>query len=191
MEIYDWPVNTKKDTEMSLYLFFMILYTHFMKLKNLIFYSLYGSLIFVLKLFMAALPNIEPVSLLIILAAISFKKEAFTSVIVYVCLEFLVFGFGLYSICYLYIWPGLFFISRLFKKEHSALFWASFSGLFGLSFGLWCSLIQLLIGGWQLAASWILAGLLFDMIHAAGNFFIMLFLYHPLYSLFTKIKAKL
>lgn len=162
-----------------------------MKLKSLIFYSFYGTLIFVLKFFMASLPNIEPVSLLIVLAAISFKKESFLSVIVYIFLEFLVFGFGIYSFCYLYIWPGLFWLSRVFKKEHSALFWASFSGLFGLCFGFLCSFVQFIIGGWQMALSWIIAGLLFDMMHGAGNFFIMFFLYHPLYSLFSKLKAKL
>ena len=53
-----------------------------------------GALMFALKMAMAALPNIHPVAMLIILTALQFSWRALYAVGVYILLEGVLFGFG-------------------------------------------------------------------------------------------------
>lgn len=56
------------------------------------------------KAVMAPLPNIEPVTLLVMLCALAFGPQAFYAVYTFVALEFLLYGFGMWSFAYLYVW---------------------------------------------------------------------------------------
>lgn len=56
------------------------------------------------KLAMAWLPNIEPVSLLIMVYAAVLGLRALLPIYAYVLLEYALWGFGLWSACYLYVW---------------------------------------------------------------------------------------
>ena len=70
---------------------------------ELVLFAILGAMCFLGKLLMAGLPNIEPVSLLVILFAITFGCKALYPIYTYVLLEFLIYGFNLWSINYLYI----------------------------------------------------------------------------------------
>ena len=65
--------------------------------------ALIGAMMFVSKMLMAALPNIHLNAVLIILVACFFGIKALYSVAVYIMLEGLIFGFGLWWLSYLYI----------------------------------------------------------------------------------------
>lgn len=84
---------------------------HVWSVRELCLYTCLGDLIFILKMIMASLPNIEPVTLCIILLAVVFGRKALWAVGVYIALELLVWGISLWSVCYLYLWPGLFFLA--------------------------------------------------------------------------------
>ena len=73
------------------------------------------------------------------------------------------------------------------RKLQNPLWWALLSGLFGLAFGLLCSPVYMVIGGFDYGIRWWLAGLPFDVTHAAGNFAIALVLFVPLRKLLTKL----
>lgn len=156
--------------------------------RSLTFFAFYGALIFVLKMAMAPLPNIEPVSLLIILAANVFGWQAFISVWIYVFLEILVWGAGFWSLSYLYVWPLLFLVAWLLRKlpDFAEIL---LSGRFGLFFGFFCSWIYL-PSGFNAAWAWWLSGIPFDLLHGAGNFALALFLYKPLRQLLLRLKAR-
>ena len=62
-----------------------------------------GSLTFGAKYVMAFLPNIEPVSLCVMVYAATFGKKALWPVFLYVALEILFYGLGLWNLCYLYV----------------------------------------------------------------------------------------
>ena len=70
-------------------------------------------------------------------------------------------------------------LSRLAVMGH-ALFWAVFSGLYGLCFGGLCAAVYLFAKTPAFALSWWLSGLSYDALHGVGNFAIMLVLYRPL-----------
>ena len=81
---------------------------------------------------------------------------------------------------YLYIWYLLELLAWLFRRMDHALFWAVFSGLYGLCFGGLCAAVYLFAKTPAFALSWWLSGLSYDALHGVGNFAIMLVLYRPL-----------
>lgn len=146
-----------------------------------------GTLVFVLKLAMAGLPNIEPVSLLLILYAIVLGRWAICPTLLYVFMEILVFGLGPWSFAYLYAWPLLTLLSCLFRKMESPLGWAVLSGAFGLCFGALNAIPYVLISGWAGGIAWWLSGIPFDVLHCAGNFVLALVLLTPLRRVLSRL----
>lgn len=148
-----------------------------------------GALMFALKMAMAALPNIHPVAMLIILAALQFSWRSLYAVGVYVLLEGLMFGFGLWWISYLYCWPLLAALTVLLRNNEGRLFWASLAALFGLSFGALCAIPYFFIGGAGMAFSYWLSGIPFDLLHCAGNFAVTFALLPPLQRVLGRVCA--
>ena len=150
-------------------------------------FGVLGGLTFAMKLALASLPNIEPVSLMVMLFAVTFGRRALYPIYVYVLLEILVYGLGLWNINYLYIWAILAVGAWLMRRETHPLAWALLSGGFGLMFGLLCAPVDIAIGGWGYAAARWVSGIPFDLLHCAGNFVIALTLFMPLRHLFARL----
>lgn len=149
-------------------------------------FGVLGGLTFAAKVAMMGLPNIEPVSLLVMVFAVTLGKKALFPICVYVLLELSLFGIGLWSVSYLYIWALLALGAWLLRNMRSPLGWAVLSGAFGLLFGALCAPVYLFTGGPAFALSWWLSGIPFDLAHCAGNFAIALVLFKPLRSLFSR-----
>ena len=66
-----------------------------------------GALTFGAKFVMSGLPNIEPVSLMVMVYAVVLGAKALYPIYIYVMLEILVYGLGDWNVMYLYIWPLL------------------------------------------------------------------------------------
>lgn len=152
-------------------------------------FGMLGALTFGTKVVMMGLPNIEPVSLLVMLFAVTFGKKALFPICVYILLELSLFGFGLWTAAYVYIWPLLSLAAWLLRDMGSPLGWALLSGGFGLLFGALCAPVCLLAGGPAFALSWWLSGIPFDLVHCAGNFVLALALFVPLRRLFARLPA--
>lgn len=150
-------------------------------------FGLLGAVLFAAKLAAVHLPNIEPVSLLVMAYAVCFGWRGLYAVYLYVLLELAVWGVGLWSLCYLYVWLVLFVLARLLRQMDAPLGWAALSGCFGLLFGALCSLTYWLAGGWAFALSWWISGLPMDLIHGAGNFVLALVLFRPLRRWLTRL----
>lgn len=142
--------------------------------------ALMGALMFVMQLAMASLRNVHITAVLIILTAVFFGWRVMYAVFVFVLLEGLTWGFGLWVISYMYLWPILAAVAVLLRRNDSALVWAIVAAVHGLFFGLGCSIPYLFIGGWSMAFSYFVSGLLFDIRHCIGNFVLTLVLYRPL-----------
>lgn len=135
---------------------------------------------------MAALPNIELVSFLIILVARKFGVKAFLSVYIFVGLEVLTYGIEMWVISYLYVWAILALIAALLRKTDSAILFTLISAIFGLLFGTLCSLPYFVTGGFGYGISWIISGVGFDLLHCFGNFVLTFLLYKPLTRVLDK-----
>lgn len=156
-------------------------------LRELMFFALLGALTFGLKVVMMGLPNIEPVSLMVLLFGAVFGRRALYPVYTYVALEILLYGVNLWSVNYLYVWVILALTGRLLRKADSAWVWALASGAFGLCFGMLCAPVYAVTGGWAFAVSWWIAGIPFDLIHGASNFIIALTLFAPLQRVLRRL----
>ena len=150
-------------------------------------FGMLGGLTFAAKVTMMALPNIEPVSLLIMVYAVTMGKKCLFPVYIYVLLELFVYGIGIWSIGYIYVWPLLALVAWLLRDMKSPFGWAVVSGGFGLLFGALFAPMQLLIGGPGFALSWWLSGIPFDLIHCGANFALALVLFVPLRRLLPRL----
>jgi len=160
-------------------------------IRQITLFGVLGALTFGAKVAMAWLPNIEPVSLFVMLFAVVFGWKALYPIYLYVLLEILCYGIGPWNINYLYIWTILAVAAMAMKKAQKPIWWALLSGLFGLSFGLLCSPVYWAMGGFGYAVSAWISGLSFDYTHAIGNFVIALVLFVPLRRLLEKLYVKL
>ena len=140
------------------------------------------------KFALSGLPNIELTSFWLIMFTLYFGWKIVAVVPVFILIEGAFYGMNLWWIMYLYAWPLLVLIAWIFRKNTSALLWATISGIFGLCFGALCSIPYFFIGastgglaaGVRAAVTWWIAGIPWDFVHCAGNFVIMLVLYKPI-----------
>ena len=152
--------------------------------------AVFGALMTAAKFVMTPLPNVEPVSFTIFLLGAVFRWQALFAVMVFVILEALIYGFGLWWIAYLYVWAVALCLAVVFRKMESALGWAVLSGFFGLFFGALCALVYLPIGGVTLYLATVVAGIPFDLIHCAGNFAFMLALGEPCRRILRQLRQQ-
>lgn len=139
-----------------------------------------------LKLAMSWLPNIEPVSLLILVYTAVLGKKVFYPVYVFVALDVLLYGLGLWNIMYLYVWALLALAAMGLGKDPKPIACALLSGAFGLLFGALCAPVDVFIGGWAYAGAKWVSGIPFDISHCIGNF-TLAFLFSPLKTLLARL----
>lgn len=140
------------------------------------------------KLALSFLPNIEVVSLFIILYTLFFGKKTVYAIYTFVLIEGCLYGFGIWWIMYLYVWTLLSLLTRCIGKYASPFSYAILSGMFGLFFGALCAIPYLFIGGWHMAFAWWIAGIPFDIVHCVSNFILCLVLFHPLNRVLSSVK---
>lgn len=152
--------------------------------------ALLSAILYVSKVALEFLPNVELVSLLTILYTLVFGKEAFLIVTVFNLFELIQWGFGTWWVSYLYVWPLLVLITLLLKKviKEEFLIWSVVSGLFGLIFGSLFAIVYLPVDPAYALAYWI-SGLPWDVWHGVCNFVLMLVIGKPLYLLLKKVRT--
>ena len=161
------------------------------RLKNKLFkwilLTLFGVLMFVGKCLLSPLANIEPVSLLIMVITTCFGWSALASVYIYVMLEILYFGLGIWNIMYLYVWTILVVIVMLIRRFANPIINAIIAAFFGLFFGTLCSLPYFVMLGFAGGITWIIQGIPYDIIHCVANFAFVLLAWKPLVKVIKKV----
>lgn len=74
------------------------------KILRLALAGLMGALLVVGKQAMSGLPNIEPVTLLIVLFTLELPRETPAAITVFLLLQGVLYGFGLWWAMYIYVW---------------------------------------------------------------------------------------
>ena len=154
-------------------------------LRELVFLSLFSALIIAAKEAMSFLPNIEPV----MVAVLAFGAKAFYPCVIFVLAEGLLYGFGWYFFVYCYVWPILVATTLLLRPVvRSYIVWTVIGALYGLFFGPLCCIEAWVVNGWQMAFSYWISGIPFDLLHFAGNAVMCGVLLKPLTTLLMKLK---
>ena len=156
------------------------------KLLEVLILTLFGVLMYVSQVVMAALPNIEIVSLLIIVVTHKFGVKVLASVYVFVMCEIMTYGLSLWVINYLYVWAVLCIIICLLRKMDNTWVYTLAATVFGLMFGTLCSIPYFFMGGISMVISYIIGGISFDLLHCGGNFITTLLLSKPLIKAMDK-----
>lgn len=148
------------------------------------------ALLLVMQVALAFLPNIELVSLLIIIYTLVLGRRTLYIIYAFAVLEGLIYGFEVWWFNYLYVWTILFIVVSLLRKNKSVIIWAIISSFFGLSFGFLCAVPYAAAGGLGAGFAWWVAGIPFDVIHGVGNFVVTLLLFKPVYYIISKLESK-
>lgn len=154
--------------------------------RELVTMALLTGLLLAMQVALAAIPNIEVVSLLIVLYTRRFRAKTLLIIYTFALLEGLVYGFGMWFINYLYVWTVLWGLTMLLCNMQGTLGWVAMLGGFGLGFGALCSIPYLFIGGFGMMGAYFLSGIPFDLLHALGNAALAAVLFKPLDSLMTR-----
>lgn len=162
-----------------------------MQIRRMTRIAMLAAVMYVAKVALAFLPNVELVSLLTILYTLVFGKEAIFIVTVFNLFELIQWGPGLWWFSYLYVWPLLCLLTLLLKKicREEFVLWAVVSGAFGLVFGALFALAYLPVGISSAVSYWI-SGLPWDVWHGAANFILMLAVGKPVYRALMQMKRR-
>ena len=168
-----------------------------LSVREMVLFSMLGSLMFLSKLLMEALPNIHLLGTLTMTYTLVFRKKALIPLYVYVLLNGLYAGFALWWMPYLYIWTILWGITMLLPKNMprriGCFIYPLVCGVYGVFFGILYSPAQALLFGLDFkgTVAWVMAGLPFDLLSALGNSVTGLLIV-PLSELLTRLnKSKL
>ena len=88
-------------------------------LRQLIVFAMLGTIMFVSKIVLEFLPNVHLLGALTMTYTIVYRHKALIPIYVYVFLNGLYAGFGLWWVPYLYIWAILWGITMLLPKNMS------------------------------------------------------------------------
>lgn len=99
------------------------------KTRELIIIVLLSSIITVSKMFLSFLPNVELVSMLLIVYTLVFRKKAIIIALLFILIEGLIYGIGLWWFSYVFVWPLLVILTLLFARinKENFLLWSIFS----------------------------------------------------------------
>ena len=145
------------------------------KLFELALMPLFGTIMFISKLIMDALPNMHLIAMFIVLFTVLFRVKALIAIYVFVFLTGIYGGFGVWWAPYLYIWTVLWGVVMLLPQNMRPLtastVYIIVCGLHGFLYGVLYAPFQALAFGLDFngAVAWVIAGLPFDITHGISN----------------------
>ncbi|MBP5224268.1 MAG: hypothetical protein J6Z38_01620 [Lachnospiraceae bacterium] len=134
------------------------------------------------------IPNVHPVTMFLILTIMLHGWKAFYPVIGFVILELAIYGVGMWSLIYVFVWPVTTLLLMIFRKNQDFWLWAILAAISGITFGALCEIPFIFVIGFPAAVTAWLAGIPYDLIHCVSNFLITLICLPPLYKLSVKLR---
>ena len=158
-------------------------------------FAMLGTVMFISKIIMELLPNVHLLGTLTFVYTIVYRKKALIPIYIYVLLNGVYAGFSMWWLPYLYIWTILWGVVMLLPPsmpyKAKLIVYPIISAIHGLLFGTLYAPAQALMFGLDFAGMllWIASGILWDVIHAIGNFALG-FLILPLAKLLTRLSKR-
>ena len=158
-------------------------------------FAMFGALMYASKEIMAVLPNIHLLGMFTMLLTLVYRSKALYPIYVYALLEGLTWGFPVWWPPHLYIWTLLWGVTMLLPRDMppraAMIVYPAVCALHGLAYGALYAPWQALAFGlsWEGTIAWIIAGLPFDAVHAAGNLAAGLMIL-PLSRLLARLNAR-
>ena len=157
---------------------------------------MFGALMYASKEIMAVLPNIHLLGMFTMLLTLVYRSKALYPIYVSAVLEGLTWASPVWWPPHLYIWTLLWGVTMLLPRDMppraAMMVYPAVCALHGLAYGALYAPWQALAFGlsWEGTIAWIIAGLPFDAVHAAGNLAAGLMIL-PLSRLLARLNARL
>jgi len=158
-----------------------------LKIRDIVLIGLFSAIVTGGKLALSVIPNVEIVTLLFMIYTLSlgFRRSILIS-IVFVTTETFLYGFSTWILGYYILWPLLIFATaNISKKFNSEYIYATIAGIFGLTFGIYFSIVESFFYGWAYGLTYWVRGIPWDIVHGTTNYIITLTLIKPLTSILT------
>lgn len=155
--------------------------------KDIVAIAAMSAILFVVQITLSFIPNIELVTLLIIVFTLVFERKTVFVIYIFAILEGIYYGFGIWWFMYLYVWTILYFVVRRLRHSESVALWSVVGGFFGIFFGALCSIPYFIAGGMGAGLAWWVAGIPYDLMHGLGNVVTILILFRPIYKVVNKL----
>jgi len=152
------------------------------------------------KLALTFIPNVEPVTLFIVLISSVFGLSySLPAALIFVSVESYIYGFNYWLIPYYIYFPLLATVFYLLtRKKKSIFFNAAAAAVMTMIFGVLTTAADAIFLGdfnyelfFKLFGAYYARGAVFFIVHIVSNFVIVLFLYKPLSEFLIKIKQKM
>ena len=163
--------------------------------REMCIFAMLGSVMFVSKVIMEALPNIHLLGMLTVTYTLVYRKKALIPIYLYVVLNGLFAGFNFWWLPYTYIWTILWgvvmLLPRNMPRKIQFIIYPLICAIHGFAFGILYSPAQALMFGlnFQQTVAWIISGIPFDLIHGFSNLAVG-FLILPLSELLRRLSNK-
>ncbi len=145
-------------------------------IKEMVLFSMLGSLMFAIKKLMEVLPQMHLVSVLLVAITVVYRQKALYPLYIYVFLDGLFSGFSVWWLPYLYIWTVLWgsvmLLPRQLPRRWQAPIYVGVCALHGFAFGTLYAPVHALLFNLNLEATlaWIAVGFVSaDIIHGVSN----------------------
>ncbi len=157
-------------------------------------FAMLGALMLASKTLLEAVPNIHPVTMLLMVYTVVYRKKAIFPLFVYLVLDTLKWGI-MTMVPYFYIFPLCWLctlcVPTTLSNAKKQICYTAICTFFGLAFGTlyapWQALVFMKSFKLSKILAWIAAGLPYDLLHAAGNFAASLLIL-PLSALLLKLE---
>lgn len=170
------------------------------RLKTLTLIAVFGCMLSAFKFMLSTLPNIEVVTLLImVIACVCGGGISVAATLVFCTIELALFGFAPHALCYFLHWPFVALATYLCRNRlKTEIGYAALAFSVTVLFGIQTSITYVALSGGlqQISTFWhkvglvYLNGIVFYIVHIAGNTLGVLFLFTPLKSVVQKHYSK-
>lgn len=148
--------------------------------KRIALLGLLTSLIYVGRVSFSFLPNIQPMTTILIIITLSMGlADGLIVALLSLVVTNLSLGFGIWTIAQLVAFTTILLVVYPFRRIYNNIplvVMAFVSGFTGLLYGFIVSLVQALFFGWLSFFPYYISGVPYDIAHAAGNFVFYLLL---------------
>lgn len=161
------------------------------KTRDIVIIAFFTAILMILKIVIDFIPNVELVTFMLILLSITYGKKTLYIANIFSLVCGVYYGFRDWTIMYIILFSALVLVSYNFRKIFSKNFFITsiFSAVFGLTFGWFFAIEWGLLYGINAGITYWINGIVFDIFHMVGNYFVMLLLGEKIYKV-LKINFK-
>ncbi len=146
-----------------------------LSIREMVLFSILGAIMFASKMITEFLPNIHLLAMFTIAFTVVYRAKALFPIYIFVLLTGIFYGFGLWWVPYIYLWPILWGMAMLLPQnlpdKINIPIYMTVGMMHGLLYGTLYAPFQALAFGLSFEGmlAWIVAGLPWDFVHGIGN----------------------